>query len=94
MFAIDTNQWKEASVDREMLHLLLAIQVGCRNLQHDSTGAATAFATTELGSFETMLRTNKVKQGPMRVWVVESYGSAIEIEADVGGIVRCVDKVA
>lgn len=78
MFPHDAHQREQTGIDGGMPQPSVL-----ERLQHDGAGAAAALAAAELRALEAVLRADPVQQRVFRVGVVQAYGLAVEVEAEV-----------
>lgn len=62
------DQWIQTRIDSKVTDFS-GIIVRLSSLQYYRAGTTASFATSQLGPFQTMLRSNKVQQRPSGVWI-------------------------
>ena len=82
MLAINTDQRKQARINRQMFDPpLLRLQV--RDLKHDCTSTASSFATSQLRALEVRLRADIIQKRPVRVRIADNSPLSVNVGRDI-----------
>lgn len=79
MEELTSNKRIQTRVNSQMSNLP-AIVANIASLQYYSASTTTALAASQFGTFQVVLGSNEVQQGPLGIGVLEIYSGPIEVK--------------